>query len=59
MMTNIEDMRVPRIEPKHYISERRQIILQLIGSQDVRKWNVQALYEWARSMADVIMREEK
>lgn len=37
------------------MSERQQLIVALISGQDVRKWNVPALVEWATAIADSIL----
>lgn len=34
---------------------RTELIIRLIGTQDVRKWDEQKLYDWAAKMADIIL----
>lgn len=39
------------------MSERNAIIVALISGQDVRKWNIPALVEWATAVADKLLQD--
>lgn len=39
------------------MTERNELIVKLISGQDVRKWDVKALVEWARTVADEMLGE--
>ncbi|WP_260428026.1 hypothetical protein [Burkholderia sp. Bp8984] len=37
------------------MSERQRLIVELISGQDARKWDVKALVEWAKAVANEML----